>query len=66
MTIIYTYKERVFKRPMNELCFFLIKDKRRDEDYDEDVEETLLDEVTFLLGRLQCSGMLEIFVELQC
>ena len=28
--------------------FFLIKDKRRDEDYDEDVEETLLDEVTFL------------------
>ena len=27
---------------------FLIKDKRRDEDYDEDVEETLLDEVTFL------------------
>lgn len=49
---------------------FLIKDKRRDEDYDEDVEETLLDEVThsyILIGQTTVFWDVgEIFVELQC
>ena len=29
--------------------YFVLAEKRRDEDYDEDVEETLLDEVRFLI-----------------